>query len=399
MDDVPSAAESPLTTGEPPPSVILWLTKGLGQGGMEQLLLNHAGAADRSTFAYRAAYLVDRPHSVVEQLRGRDVPVRRLGPGGITNIRWIRDLLAEIDDNDVALVHVHSPLPGSIARVVLRATRRRVPVVVTEHNRWDRYERATRWVNRATFGLNARALAVSDDCRSTMPGRVRERVTVVEHGIDADRVAESLQRRDAIRAELGVGDDTIVVGTVANFRHQKNYPLLLATAKRVVDTHDNVVFVSVGQGPLEDEMRRLHGELQLGDSFRFLGFRADATDVMAAFDIFCLSSRHEGLPVALMEAMTLGRPVVATAVGGVPEMISDGSEGRVVRPDSEPALAGALEELIEDPAFREACGRQAHRTAALRFSAAAATAIVEDVYRSVLVLPPHSPTPDATRSE
>ena len=131
---------------------VLWLAKGLGKGGMEQLLLNHARASDRTAFSYRAAYLVDRPHSVVEDLRSEGVPVRRLGNGRITDPRWVRDLLAELKDGEVDVLHVHSPLPGSIARAVLAVTRRRVKVVVTEHNRWDRYARPTRWVNRATFG-------------------------------------------------------------------------------------------------------------------------------------------------------------------------------------------------------------------------------------------------------
>ena len=274
------------------PTTVLWLAKGLGKGGMEQLLLNHARAADRTAFSYRAAYVVDRPHSVVEDLRGEAVPVRRLGKGRITDPRWVRDLLAELKEGEVDILHVHSPLPGSIARVVLAVTCSGVKVVVTEHNRWDRYARPTRWVNRATFGLNNAALAVSDDCRSTMPPKVRARVCVLEHGIDADVVLRSLEQSQRVREELGIADDAIVIGTVANLREQKNYPLMLATAKQVLAEHPDVVFLAVGQGPLEASLNQLHDELGLGDRFRFLGFRSDATDVMAALDVFMLSSHH-----------------------------------------------------------------------------------------------------------
>jgi glycosyltransferase involved in cell wall biosynthesis len=366
------------------PKTVLWLAKGLGKGGMEQLLLNHARAGDRTAFSYRAAYLVDRPHSVVEDLRTEGVPVRRLGNGRIANPRWIRDLLAELRSGEVDILHVHSPLPGSIARVVLAVTRRRVNVMVTEHNRWDRYARPTRWVNRATFGLNDAALAVSADCRSTMPPRIQGRVRVLEHGIDADVVLKSLDQRQRVREDLGIAADAIVVGTVANLRDQKNYPLMLATAEQVLAEHPNVVFLAVGQGPLESKLNQLHDELGLGDHFRFLGFRSDATDVMAALDVFMLSSHHEGLPVALMEAMTLGLPVVSTAVGGIPEMVTDDREGRLVADGSERELIQALNEVINDTALRARYGERSRATALERFSAAAATAEVEAIYREVL---------------
>ena len=366
------------------PKTVLWLAKGLGKGGMEQLLLNHARAGDRTAFSYRAAYLVDRPHSVVDDLRDEGVPVRRLGNGRIADPRWVRDLLAELRDGEVDILHVHSPLPGSIARVVLAVTRRRVRVVVTEHNRWDRYARPTRWVNRATFGLNDAALAVSADCRSTMPQKIQARVRVLEHGIDADAVLNSLNQGQRVREELGIADDASVIGTVANLREQKNYPLMLGAAKSVLADHPNLVFLAVGQGPLEASLKQLHDELGLGDRFRFLGFRSDATDVMAALDVFMLGSHHEGLPVALMEAMTLGLPIVSTAVGGIPEMVTDDHEGRLVADGSERELTQALIEVIEDADLRARYGEQSRATALERFSAAAATAEVEAIYREVL---------------
>ncbi len=365
-------------------TTVLWLAKGLGKGGMEQLLLNHARSADWAAFSYRAACIVDRPHSVIADLHNEGVPVRRLGNGRFFDPRWVLDLLAELRQGRIDILHVHSPLPGAVARVVLLVVRPRVRVVTTEHNRWDHYARLTRWVNRATFGLNDAALAVSADCRSTMPPKVQARVSVLEHGIDADTVLGSLDQRDRVRKELGIATDAIVIGTVANLREQKNYPLMLATAKSVLAEHPNVVFLAVGQGPLESSLNQLHLELGLGERFRFLGFRSDATDVMAAFDIFFLGSRFEGLPVALMEAMALGLPIVSTSVGGIPEMVTDGHEGRLVAEGSESELTRALVDVIGDAHLRDRYGRQSRTTALQRFSAAAATAEVESVYREVL---------------
>ncbi len=93
---------------------MLWLAKGLGKGGMEELLLNHARAGNRATFSYRAAYVVDRPHSIVDDLRDEGVPVRRLGTGRIADPRWILDLLTELKDGEVDILHVHSLFPARL---------------------------------------------------------------------------------------------------------------------------------------------------------------------------------------------------------------------------------------------------------------------------------------------
>ena len=325
---------------EPKKCRVLWLANGLGVGGMERLLVTHARLGDRDAFEYHAAYLVDRPHSVVHELEELGVPVYRLGTGRRSDLRWVRDLVHIIKTREIDVVHAHSPLPASVARVALALTARNVRFVYTEHNRWDRFEPLTRWANRLTYRLNDKVFAVSDDCRSTVPKRLRPRVETLIHGIDVEAVAANRAFRDEMRAELGIDDDTVVIGTVANLRKQKNYPMLMRAAKRLIDDGQPVVFLAVGQGPLEDELNQLHSELGLGDRFRFLGFREDVHRVMSAFDVFCLSSDHEGLPVALMEATALGLPVVATAVGGIPDavkncvdemLVTKGDEGELVR--------------------------------------------------------------------
>ncbi|MCO5312200.1 MAG: glycosyltransferase [Microthrixaceae bacterium] len=359
---------------------MLWLANGLGVGGMERLLVTHARLGDRDAFEYHAAYLVDRPHSVVRELEELGVPVYRLGTGRRSDLRWVRDLVHIVRSREIDVVHAHSPLPASVARVALALTARNVRFVYTEHNRWDRFEPLTRWANRLTYRLNDKVFAVSDDCRSTVPKRLRPRVETLIHGIDVEAVAANRAFRDEMRAELGIDDDTVAIGTVANLRKQKNYPMLMRAAKRLIDDGQRVVFLAVGQGPLEDELNQLHSVLGLGDRFRFLGFREDVHRVMSAFDVFCLSSDHEGLPVALMEAKALGLPVVATAVGGIPDAVEDGVDGLLVGKGDGSQLLEALESQ-----FVELCARKRLASAALlgagRFGAGSAVQCVESVYR------------------
>src|SRR5690606_38476751 len=136
--------------------------------------------------------------------------------------------------------------------------------------------------------------------------------------------------RAVARELIGVDPGDLVVGTVANLRSTKGYPDLIEAARSVTESEPRARFVSIGQGPQRDELEALRDAAGLGDRFRFLGFRPDASRLMAGFDVFCLASHHEGLPLALMEALVLGVPVVVTDVGGVGELVTDRQEGSLV---------------------------------------------------------------------
>jgi glycosyltransferase involved in cell wall biosynthesis len=165
---------------------------------------------------------------------------------------------------------------------------------------------------------------------------------VVIHGVDVDATAARRGERAEARAELGVQNDELVVATVANLRANKDYPTMLRAARRLADTGVPVRFLCVGQGPLAAPLEAERDRLGLGDVFRFLGYRADPIRVLVAADVFCLSSRFEGLPISLLEAMAAGLPVVATRVGGIPAVVTDGREGRLVDPGDAAGLAAAV---------------------------------------------------------
>jgi glycosyltransferase involved in cell wall biosynthesis len=270
-----------------------------------------------------------------------------------------------------------------VARPVLRSLGRRRPAIVyTEHNSWDGYGRTTRWANALTYPLDDARLAVSPEALASMPRPFRRRTEVLVHGIELDEVASHGAARTRVREELGITDATILVVTVANLRAHKDYPTLLGAARRALDAGAPIRLMAVGQGPLEAEVRALAGRLGLGDAFQLLGYRPDPLDVLAAGDIFTLSSKAEGYPVSLMEALGLGLPVVATAVGGVPEAVRSGVEGLTV-PAGRPDLLGdALATLANDDRKRAEFGRAARARSAL-FDIRRATARIEAVYNEV----------------
>jgi glycosyltransferase involved in cell wall biosynthesis len=329
----------------------LWLTKGLGPGGAERLLVSFARGADHAAFAFGAAYLLPWKHHVVADLERDNIDVRCLEAPRPLDLRWVLRLRRLIRDRDVEVVHLHSPLVAAFARLGVRTMRRRPMLMGTEHNVWSSHRWPTRWMNRSTIGLEDITVAVSDEVRSSMPSHIADRTEVIAHGVDVAAIAARRSERQAARSELGL-DNELVIVTVANLRANKDYPTLLHAAAKLVAEGHGVRFVSVGQGPLADELAAIRDRLGLGDRFRFLGYQEDPIRVLVAGDVFALSSRYEGLPIAMLEAFAAGLPVVATSVGGIPSALRDGTDGLLVPPRDPDALAGALVKLL-DPAVRE----------------------------------------------
>jgi glycosyltransferase involved in cell wall biosynthesis len=363
---------------------VLWLIKGLDAGGAELLLSMMARVRDRQTFEYEAAYLLPWKRGLVGDLEAEGIAVHCLEGGREWNLRWAAKLRRLVRHRRYDIVHVHSPYVAGIARLALRSLPRgeRPRIVYTEHVPWWGYAPASRVLNALTFGLNDANVAVSRAVRDSIPSRRAERVEVIIHGIDVEAVRTVRRFRREERDRLGLEQDDILVGTVAHFRPQKAYPDLLQAARLVVDAGLPVTFIAVGRGPQEKEIRRIHEALGLGDRFRFAGFRSDATRLLAACDVFALASLFEGLPLALMEALALGVPVVATAVGGTPEGIDDGVEGFLVPPSRPVLLAEALVGLARDEALRSRMAAAAIERSP-EFDIRTAARRIEAIYRKV----------------
>lgn len=343
----------------PAPLRVLWLIKGLGHGGAEFLLVAVAENSEPTTVAYEAAHVLSYKTALAPKLRDLGVPVSNLGVRNGLDPRWVWRLRRLLVRGRFDIVHAHSPFVAGIARLVAFTVRPRPRLMSTEHNSWAMYRWPTRLLNRLTFGLDDAHVMVSKQVLESVPERHRKNSEVIVHGVDVDRIAEIVTARDAVRAELGIEPHQVVVCTIANLRREKGYPDLLAAAASVIARSDAVLFLAVGQGPLEAEIRARHHELGLGDRFQLLGYRSDAVRILAASDIFALASLFEGFPIAVMEALAAGLPVVATDAGGVPDVIVDGVEGRVLPRQEPQMLADAILELVEKPELREQMSKAA----------------------------------------
>jgi glycosyltransferase involved in cell wall biosynthesis len=364
---------------------VLLLIKGLGRGGAEQLLVSAAPYLDRSRFEYEVAYLLPWKDALVGELQQTSLRVHCLE--GARGAGWIRRLRSLVKEGGFRLVHAHSPYAAIGARLGL--PRRGGPkLVYTEHNVWDRYHPATYWANLVTFHRNDHVLTVSDHVRSSIryPRPLRSlrlpRVETRYYGIDRASVAR-WGTAEGVREELGIPEGASVVGTVANFKVGKGHMELLEAADRVRRVVPDTRFVLVGQGVLEPAVRSRAAQLGLDGTVVFAGYREDATRIMRAFDLLAIPSQYDGLSIALLEAMSLGKPAVLTRAGGNPEVVDDGEHGLVVPTADPSALADGIVALLQDPTLRQRMGESAKRRAQ-DFDIRGAVRRTEEVYRGLL---------------
>jgi glycosyltransferase involved in cell wall biosynthesis len=254
--------------------------------------------------------------------------------------------------------------PNLFAALAGRACR--VQVVVVSKRNIDAYESARQVaVQRLAHRLATHVIAVSEAVGETAVrlGVPRERVVVIPNGVDVERFAAAVAD-PTVRGENGAP----VVGSVGCLAARKDYPTLLEALALLDRRGRGFRAVLVGDGKERGPLERRVEELGLAGRVRFLGERPDVERLLPGMDVFVLSSREEGIPNALLEAMAAGRPSVATAVGGTPEVLEDGETGWLVPPSDPSALAVALEAALADRTEAARRGAAAQRATRERMS-------------------------------
>jgi glycosyltransferase involved in cell wall biosynthesis len=358
------------------PVRVLWLIKGLGPGGAERLLVSSAPLIDRDRFDVSAAYLLPWKDHLVSQLSDAGVGVVCLRARGDVDPRWLPRLRRLVRERGIDLVHAHSPVAAAGARLVLGAG---AAIVTTEHNTWDRYRPATRRLNAATYGRQQAVIAVSAEVARSIGPRTRPPVHVIPNGVDVQGLRAAALPREAARRALGIPLDAPVVGTVGGVTAKKGHVHLVRAAATLVGRIPDAIVAIVGLEVDPQPVRAAITGTGLEGRVVLAGYRPEAARLLRAFDVFALPSLHEGMPVSLLEAMALGVPAVATRVGGVPEVVTSGRDGVLVRAGDEAALASALEDLLRDPARRAALG-EAAADGARRFSLGETVLRTQEVY-------------------
>ena len=261
---------------------------------------------------------------------------------------WLRQTSA-------ALLHIHAGIGWEGHRLARAAHAVGVPVVRTEHLPYVVTNEEQKAEHRQGIGLIDRMVFVSHAAAETFrqAGFSGGRTAIVRNGIE---VPEPSTPARATRQQLNLPADAPLVLTVARFTAQKDYGALLDAAQRIVRIVGGVRFVLVGDGPERPAMQEQAAASGLGDAVMFLGHRDDVPDLLSAASLFVLPSRFEGLPLALLEAMSLTLPIVATRVGGSSEAVG-ADYPWLVQPGDPEALAAAIIEALTDEQRRRQIGR------------------------------------------
>ncbi|MGL6095731.1 MAG: glycosyltransferase, partial [Fimbriiglobus sp.] len=285
----------------------------------------------------------------------------------------------------VAVWHGHDYKTNALGLLLNRF--HRMKLVTTVHG-WVHHTARTPLyyaVDRLTLRHYDRVFCVSEDlvreCRRS--GVPKSRCVLLENGIDTD---EYVRRQTAEQAKKALGFDParLLVGSVGRLAPEKDYGALVRAVRVLADRGRDVTLVIVGEGDERPALEALARELGVADRVTLPGWRADVRDHLEAMDVFALSSLREGLPNALLEAMALEVPAVATRVAGIPRLVRDGETGRLVDPGNAPALADAIGELLGNPEIRAGFAAAGRRRIADRYSFAARMRILADAYSDLL---------------
>ncbi len=257
-----------------------------------------------------------------------------------------RRLIAALKTFAPSLIHAHSGtwLPATVAA----RWSGKPPLVFTDHGRYPPEPRGRAIIERWCARRTSLVVAVSQDLASYLASwlALSSPVRIIPNGIDLARFQEvKAGRREELRASLDVGSRDVLAIAVGRLVPVKNHTAMLQALARAAPQAPGLMLALLGAGPLEAELRALATDLKVADRVRFLGFRADVADCLAAADLWVSTSTTEGMPIALLEALAAGLPIIATAVGGVPETLGSPPAGRLVPPGDAAALAGALVEL------------------------------------------------------
>jgi glycosyltransferase involved in cell wall biosynthesis len=357
------------------------------RGGVEEVVLGLAQRLDPTQFRLSIAAPPALLDALAPDLEGVAIERLAVDAESWSHVREIARLAAFMRRQRPDVVNPHLFRSTAIAAPLARALGIRA-VVETYHGReaWRQGPlRGRFFIDRLIGTLCTRVIAVSRGAADFLvggKGYPARKVVVIPNGRDLARFAPG-RHRDDVRKELGIDPEAPVVGVVGRLEIQKGHVYLLDAWPDVVRAHPAARLLLIGDGSRRRTLVEQARALGVADSVIFAGFRADVPRCLDAIDVLALPSLHEGMPLTVIEAAAAGRPVVATAVDGTPEVVRHGETGYLVPPADPPALARALGAMLRDPTATARMGAAAHRWAHERFDVRGHVEATARVYRQV----------------
>jgi glycosyltransferase involved in cell wall biosynthesis len=359
-------------------------------GGPDKTILNSPRFLAPAGYRNLCAYLHPPGDPGFEHLRARaaaaGAPLLSIPDRGPWDWRVIGRLLDICRRERVVIWHGHDYKSNALGLLLRRFWPMRL--VTTVHG-WVKHTRRTPLyyrIDRLCLPRYERVLCVSPDlheqCRQI--GVPAERCLLIENGIDVTEYSRT-QTIEEARRELGIAPQRLVVGAVGRLSAEKGFDLLIRAVDRLGRAGLDLELLILGDGDEGPRLRGLADELGCGDRVRLLGYRGDVKQLYQALDVFVLSSRREGLPNVLLEAMALEVPVLATRIAGVPRLIDNGVNGLLVSPESVDELVQSLGRLLSDAELRQRLRQAGRATIVSRYSFAVRMRKIQAIYDDLLV--------------
>ncbi len=364
------------------PYRVLHVIDSLDLGGAQVVLENLIRHGDRERFEFEAAAMHGRG-VYWDRLSALGVPLHSLSfhhkvPLYVPRLAWLC-LTRRYD-----VVHTHLLASNVIAKPV--ATFCGVRVRINHDHCNDRLADPRKWTlpaDRITNRFSTHVIAVSESTRNFLvehEGVPQGRVTTIHNGIDLETYRPRPEQRAAAREKISLPVGAFVVGGIGRLTFQKNFALFLDVASGIVRSHPNAVFVIAGTGEDEPTLRNQAARLGLGERVRFLGYVGDMPALWPALDGLLLTSRYEGLPITILEAMACGVPIVASNLDGMREILRDGENATLVPPGEAATFVAGVRTLIEQPSLAARYAEAALATVRAGYSAQAMARNVEAIY-------------------
>jgi len=364
---------------------VLQVIPNFGLGGAERLVVNLLEVIDKEKFEVAACSLYPKANTLFgHQLEKSGIQIYYLGKHKGLDLRMIPRLyrLFRVFKPDV--VHTHlSVLRYALIPLILC----RIPARFhTLHNIAQKEVDALgKIVHYLAFHLGGVIpVSISQEVARTVKKLYKVRTLIIYNGIPTRHFKSAEETRSIWRKKEGIKNSEVVFLHIGRFSPQKNHRLLIEAFAQAMMKRSDLKLLLVGDGELRPDIKKIVKEKQLEQNIHFLGLRQDISELLSACDIFILSSDWEGVPMTILESMAAGKPVIATAVGGVPELVEDSITGLLVPPQDIQALSKAMVKLANDSSLREEMGKEGRKRALERFDINLIARQYEELYLKVL---------------
>jgi glycosyltransferase involved in cell wall biosynthesis len=373
-------------TKHPDPFKLLYLITDLSLGGAQKVLTYIIEHLDRNWFRPLVACLYGGDSPIGDDLRNMGIPVYDLK----MNKKWRLDSLWRLykllHTKDITILHSSLFHANMAARLV--GTLAHTPIIITWRQNINIGSNFRDFTNKLTSSLDDHVVAVSENTRLIelqASGVPPNKVSVVHNCIDVARyeLTKSLDR-NIIRAGLDIPKDAFLLGVVGRLHPQKGLFFLLDALLKIKNSIEQVELLIIGEGALRYDLEAHADSIGVSGITKFTGPRTDIPEILRALDVFVLPSLWEGLPLALLEAMASGLPVIATDVGGIPEVVINRETGLLIQPSNSQAIADAVLLLFNDRNLRIRLANAGSAFVYAQFSAQTLVKEMETVYKHLL---------------